>query len=241
MKKILYIFSLVLLAACDDGDIVEKIVYQQDGIKVAVDVDISGIDSWPEGYSVTLSDFETAKNDKAIAEYSEISKQILSNVSGKKRITLGGIPQSVNYLEITVINRIRQREITLWQKELSNDDKNSRDTLLFDAGQINAGLFNYIQNEYFNNSCANCHGLGEHAAAGLFLTDGKSFAAMVNAKSSKRPEINVVTPGDTAKSALHLVLHGRFPEVKHNHKDKLAVEHDKEIIDMWILSGAKAE
>ncbi|MBQ5454111.1 MAG: hypothetical protein IIT56_14150 [Bacteroidales bacterium] len=241
MKKILYIFSLVLLAACDDGDIVEKIVYQQDGIKVAVDVDISGIDSWPECYSVTLSGFETAKNDKAIAEYSEISKQILSNVSGKKRITLGGIPQSVNYLEITVINRIRQREITLWQKELSNDDKNSRDTLLFDAGQINAGLFNYIQNEYFNNSCANCHGLGEHAAAGLFLTEGKSFAAMVNAKSSKRPEINVVTPGDTAKSALHLVLHGRFPEVKHNHKDKLAVEHDKEIIDMWILSGAKAE
>ena len=154
---------------------------------------------------------------------------------------MGGIPQSVNYLEITVLNRIRQREITLWQKELSSEDKNSRDTLRFDAGQINAGLFNYIQKEYFNNSCANCHGLGERAAAGLFLSEGKSFAAMVNVKSRKRPEINVVTPGDTAKSALHLVLHGNLPEVMHNHKDKLAVEHDKDIIDMWIMSGAKAE
>ena len=240
MKKIFYIFSLVLLAACDDGDIVEKIVYQQDGIKVAVSAQVIGLDSWPDGYTVTLSGFEQQRNDKEIAEYSEISKQIIST-DGNINISLGGIPQSVNYLEITVINRIRQRTLTLWQHELTPEEKGSRDTLRIDAGAINAGMFNFIQQEYFNNSCANCHGLGEHAAAGLFLTEGKSHAAMVNIKSSKRSEINIVTPGDTANSVLHLILHGRFPEVKHNHSDKLTVEHDKEIIDMWIMNGAKNE
>ena len=58
MKKFLIIFSVFCLAACDDGDIEEKVSYQQEGIKVAVDVEISGVDSWPEGYSVTLSGFE---------------------------------------------------------------------------------------------------------------------------------------------------------------------------------------
>ena len=240
MKKILYIISLFLLAACDDGDIVEKYTFQQEGIKVSVDATISGLDSWPDGYSVTLSGFSLAKNEKTEpAEYSEISKQIINN--GSTHITLGGIPQSVNYLEITVLNRIRQRVATLWQKELTNDDKSSRDTLKIDAGTINAGMFNYIQNEYFTLRCADCHGLREHAAAGLFLTEGKSYAALVNVKSSKRSDINLVTPGDTAKSVLHKILKGEFPEVTTNHFDKLDLEQDRIVIDNWILSGAGEE
>ncbi len=240
MKNFFYIFSLVLLAACDDGDIVEKYAFQQEGIKVAVDATISGLDSWPDGYSVTLSGFSLAKNEKnEPAEYSEISKQIINN--GSTHITLGGIPQSVNYLEITVLNRIRQRVATLWQKELTNDEKSTRDTLKIDAGSINAGMYNYIQQEYFNNKCANCHGLGKRPAAELFLTEGKSYAALVNVKSSKRSDINLVTPGDTAKSVLHKILKGEFPEVEHNHFDKLDLEQDKILIDNWILSGAGAE
>ncbi len=242
MKKILYIITFFLLAACDDGDIIENYTFQQEGIKVSVDATISGLDSWPDGYSVTLSGFSLAVNDKtAAAEYSEISKQIINNGNGSTHITLGGIPQSVNYVEITILNRIRQRVVTLWQKELSNDDKSSRDTLKIDAGTINAGMFNYIQNEYFNNSCANCHGLGEHAAAGLFLTEGKSYAALVNEKSAKRADLNLVTPGDTANSVLHKILKGEFPEVKHNHSDKLDLEQDRILIDNWILSGAGEE
>jgi hypothetical protein len=183
-----------------------------------------------------------AQNDKtAAAEYSEISKQIINNGNGSTHITLGGIPQSVNYLEITVLNRIRQRVATLWQKELTNDDKSSRDTLKIDAGTINAGMFNYIQNEYFNNSCAKCHGLDEHVAAGLFLTEGKSYAALINAKSAKRTDLNLVTPGDTANSVLHKILKGEFPEATHNHSDKLDLEQDRILIDNWILSGAGEE
>lgn len=241
MRKFLLIAAVsTMFFSCDDGDIQEKYTYQQEGIKVSVECDISGIDSWPEGYSVTLSGFENQTNDKEIAEYSEISKQILQPSDGKLYITLGGIPQTVNFLEITVINRIRQRVITLWQHELTTDDKNSRDTLRFTPGSINAGMFNYIQTAYFNNSCANCHGLGASAAAGLFLTENKSYSALLSA-SQKRPTINVVTPSDTANSSLHLILWSNFPEVKHPHGDKLATDNDKKIIDDWILSGAKED
>ena len=64
---------------------------------------------------------------------------------------------------------------------------------------------------------------------------------MVNVQSSKRSDINLVTPGDTAKSVLHKILKGEFPEVKHNHSDKLDLEQDKILIDNWIMSGAGAE
>ena len=112
MRKLL-IASLIVFAACDDGDILEHVTYQQEGMKVAVEAEISGIDSWTNEYTVTLSGFESQRNDKGIPEYSEISKQILQPKDGKLHITLGGVPQTVNYLEITVINRIRQRVITL--------------------------------------------------------------------------------------------------------------------------------
>ena len=242
MKKILSIISLFMLAACDDGDIVEKYTFQQEGIKVSVDVTISGIDSWPDGYSVTLSGFSLPQNDKTAAEYSEISKQIIPNGNGSTHITLGGIPQSVNYLEITVLNRIRQRVATLWQKELTNDDKSSRDTLKIDAGTINAGMFNYIQNEYFTLKCANCH-TGSPWAAGLSLKEGESYAALVNVKSAKRADLYLVAPGDTANSVLHKILKGKdeFPEATHNHSDKLDLEQDRILIDNWILSGAGEE
>ena len=243
MKKILYILPLILLAACDDGDIVEKYTFQQEGIKVAVDATISGLDSWPDGYSVTLSGFSLAKNEKTEpAEYSEISKQIFNNGNGTSHITLGGIPQSVNYLEITVLNRIRQRVVTLWQKELTNDEKSTRDTLKIDAGAINAGMFNYIQNEYFTLRCADCH-TGSPWAAGLSLQKGESYTALVNVKSTKCTDLYLVAPGDTANSVLHKIFKGRdeFPEVKHNHSDKLDLEQDKILIDNWIMSGAGVE
>lgn len=239
MRKLL-IASLIVFAACDDGDILEHVTYQQEGMKVAVEAEISGIDSWTNEYTVTLSGFESQRNDKGIPEYSEISKQILQPKDGKLHITLGGVPQTVNYLEITVINRIRQRVITLWQHELTAADKNSKDTLRLDAGRLDVDMFTYIQNEYLTKSCANCHGLSERgAAAGLFLTEGKSHAAMVNVPSTKRAGINIVTPYDTAKSSLHLILWGNLPEAHHNHKDKLAIDAEKELIDNWILGGAK--
>ncbi len=244
MRKAIHLMlvSAILLAACDDGDIQEKYTYQQEGLKVSIDVEISGTDSWPEGYSVTLSGFENQRNDKDIAEYSEISKQIIPNPNGKTHITLGGIPQSVNYLEIGILNRIRQRYITIWQQEISDDDKNNRDTITYDAGTIKAGMYNYIQTEYFNNSCANCHGLSEGgAAAGLYLTEGKSYAAIVGKQSAKNSTINIVTPKDTANSSLHRILWGNFPEVKHNHTDKLAIDDEKVLIDMWIMNGAKED
>ncbi|MBQ5403875.1 MAG: hypothetical protein IIU11_05865, partial [Bacteroidales bacterium] len=60
-------------------------------------------------------------------------------------------------------------------------------------------------------------------------------------QSSKRSDFYIVTPGDTARSVIHKILHGDFPEVKHNHTDKLDLESDKDWIDQWILSGAKAD
>jgi len=243
MKKLLFIVTLFLFVACDDGDIEEKYTFHQEGLKVAVDATISGVDSWPDGYSVTLSGFVNETNSKDdIAEYSEISKQIISDGNGKIHVTLGGISQTVNYLEITVLNRIRQRVLTICQKKLTDEEKNSTDTIRWDAGEVRAGMYSFIQDNYFTPKCSKCHGQSaDKAAAGLFLTEGKSYNAIVGVQSSKRSDFNIVTPGDTARSSIHKILRGEYPEVKHNHTDKLDLESDKDWIDQWILNGAKAD
>ena len=112
-----------------------------------------------------------------------------------------------------------------------------------DVGTINISMFNTIQQSFFNTTCANCHGASNRAAAGLFLTEGKSYQAMVDVNSKKVEGRKLVETNNATNSVLHMVLNQQeVAGISMAHRDLVSEKNEQTIlplIDSWINNGAK--
>jgi len=95
-----------------------------------------------------------------------------------------------------------------------------------------------IQSKVFNNSCAlsGCHG-GTNNQANLLLTDGNSFANLVNVQSFLFPQFSRVQPNNSANSLLIKILKGEVSPRMPLNRDPLSVA-TIDSIAQWIDNGA---
>ena len=225
MKKIL-IIGLLALSACDDGDVMETINVESSGRTVKIAATVSGIENWPSGYNVVVAGFGDSK-------YADISKNIFSTTADT--LVLNGIGSNVKTVEICVTNRLRERIATFYESDISN---NNDTEILLDAGAVQADMFSGIQKTLFNPTCAACHGGGKSAAAGLYLTEGKSYDALVNVASSKATDGSVrVVPGDAANSFLYKVVTGTDGVLSFDHSNMILDYKNLQLIEDWINKG----
>ncbi|MDY5238143.1 hypothetical protein [Bacteroides helcogenes] len=235
MKKLILILALLvtMFASCDDGRIYEKtVVVPEEGFTLKLTGNISGISNWPDKYSVVIAGF--GEN----SEYAIISKIIPapSVDGGSVQVTLSGIGDDVTTLELCVLNRLRKRIVSY---KTLNDLTADADTIYMDAGTVDVGMYSTIQNKVFNENCVGCHGRSNFAAKNLFLTDGKSYDALVNRASNVDTEKLLVSPGSAQESFLHFVLN-RNGDTQHDHADILSTKTSLlTLIDDWIDGGAK--
>ena len=133
----------------------------------------------------------------------------------------------------------------MYSRERIADSPYYRDALSIGAGYGHDGerMLNAIQQAYFNTTCANCHGASNRAAAGLYLTQGRSYGALVDQPSARVPGIKMVEPGSAANSLLHIILHQEQVEgITMTHRDLVSEQNEQNIlplIDSWINNGAK--
>lgn len=95
-----------------------------------------------------------------------------------------------------------------------------------------------IQSKIFNTSCAlsGCHG-STNTQAGLLLTDGNSFANLVNIQSALFPSFKRVEPNNSSNSILIKILKGEVsPRMPFNRTPLSAAVIDS--IAKWIDNGA---
>lgn len=235
MKREVYSFIFGLLffsglaISCDDGEIYdEKHQAEREGGTVKLTAQINGIDSWPGGYSIVLAGFAP---DNAFAQ---TAKGINQTADGKIEMVLAGIPSEVTQIEVCVINKLRKKIASLYTADYTEQ----ADTIYLDAGKLDAGMFNSIQTEIFNRSCTACHGGSTKPAAGLYLTDGKSYKALVDVVADKSEDsLKLVNPGNAEESFLHIVLHENI--VKYNHTNIITTSSTLTLLDDWINNGAK--
>lgn len=237
MKK--YIFATltaltaIALTACDDGRIYEKTISYKEGRIVKLTGTLTGLANWPDDYSIALAGFDGTD------EYAVISKAISKNADGQVSIVLSGINDEVNTVRLCVLDRLRRQVMSFRDIELEQ----TRDTVYMDAGTIDVSMLNAIQQAYFNTTCANCHGASNRAAAGLYLTQGRSYGALVDQPSARVPDIKMVEPGSAANSLLHIILHQEQVEgITMTHRDLVSEQNEQNIlplIDSWINNGAK--
>ena len=224
MKKLLIIIILAL-SACDDGDIIEDLKVENTGRTVTVVTSVSGIENWSSGYNVVVAGFGDNK-------YADISKNI---PVGADTIVLRGIGSSVKTIEICVINRLRERVATFYKSDISADNS---DEIVLEAGAIRADMFNVIQNAIFTPTCAACHGRGKSAAAGLYLTEGNSYDALVNVASAKATNGSLrVVPGDAENSFMYKVVTGTDGVLSFDHSNMITEEKYVKLIENWITKG----
>lgn len=231
-KGFLSILLLLIIGftSCDDGKIYPTtVVVSQSGSVYKVTATIKGVNGWHSDYDVALSSFSED------SEYAVNSKMI-STSSDEETISvvLSGV-QDVSTVELCVINQLRKRVITLY----SMDYVDQEDTVYVDAGEIDATMFNAIQELVFDNDCIGCHGMSTSAAAGLYLTEGNSYDALVNVPASLSTEGKMrVRPSEPDSSFIMDVL-TESGVVGNDHVDILSGKTIRlNLIENWIENGA---
>ena len=103
---------------------------------------------------------------------------------------------------------------------------------------VQLSKFSELQKKIFTPICAvpGCH-LGADAQANMDLSDGKSYANLVNVKSLLFPSYKRVVPGNKEQSLLYVAVSFKFSQLQMPLTGKL----DQNLIDsigVWIDKGA---
>ena len=240
MKKQIFATLLAVtamgLTACDDGRIYPETAASSEGKTVRLEGVLEGLENWTSAYRVSIAGFENADDD-----YASVSKVISASdvTDGKVSIELSGIKENVTLVRLCVLDRLRKHIVTFSEEDISK----ATDVVKMDVGVIDISMFNAIQQAFFNTTCANCHGASNRAAAGLYLTEGKSYEALVDVDSKKVEGKKLVETNNANNSVLHMVLTQPSVEgVSMAHRDLVSEKNDQTIlplIDSWINNGAK--
>ncbi|MGN0047544.1 MAG: hypothetical protein ACI37U_01425 [Bacteroides sp.] len=225
---IIFVPLWLSLAGCDDGRIHEETVIRpQEGVTLKLTARISGMKSWPEKYNVVVAGFG------ANGDYAVLSKVLPQSAADGQEITLylSGIGQEVATLELCVVNRLRKRIVSYYSIDATAA---AADTLCLDAGSVDVEMYSTIQRRVFNENCVACHGRSTSAAAGLYLTEGRSYAALVGRRSAVDSTQLLVAPGRAQESFLHTVLN-RNGVIRHDHGDILSAKPSLlTLLDDWM-------
>ncbi len=240
MKK--YIFATLLgmaslgFSSCDDGRIYPENKETIEGKTVVLEGVLNGMNGWASNYRISIAGFENADD-----EYASVTKTITASdvKDGKVSVELSGIKSDVNVVRLCILDRLRRHIVTFKEVDISD----ATETVKMDVGTIDISMLNAIQMAYFNTTCANCHGASNRAAAGLYLTEGKSYGALVGVDSKKVEGKKLVEANNASNSVLHMVLHQEAVENIHmSHYDLVSEDQRQDIlplIDSWINNGAK--
>lgn len=236
MKKKNAIFAAVLAvtcaftAACDEGDIYSDTVVSSEGRVAVLKCNLSGMTNWAGNYNLVLAGFDET------SEYSDIQVSLSQSIEGKDTsIVMEGVSDDVSTIELCVVNSLRQRVLTLATSEAPQ----SADTITLDVGNFDVSMYSAIQHGVFTPDCAQCHGASNSAAAGLYLTEGHSYASLVNQASTRVENGIRVVPGDSASSVLHKVIYpGNTAGLAFSHENIITSSRVLRLIDTWIQNGA---
>ena len=204
-------FAALALGACDEGRI-----YPDGGsvevatTEVRLEARLSGAESWPEGYTLSLAAFadgeDYALSSANIAPDAATTDGAFDDASegnaGVYTATLHNLPASTSTVEICVIDRLRRRVATFASQPF---DPTERLTVV-EADGLDVSVGEALQREIFSPTCANCHGGAAFAGAGLHLTPGRSLPELIGVPSTKDPAAMRVVPGDPDASLLYEIL-----------------------------------
>ena len=231
ITSLIFVLAFTVVA-CDDGPVDEAATFSQEGRNVKLTANVTGLDTWPPSFYVALAAF----NDES--DYAITSRRITEG-DGTISTSLSGIGDEATRVELCVLNTLRQRVATFATLE-GEALHSAADTIPFEAGTLSISMLAAVQGNVFNTTCIGCHGSNGGAAAGLFLTEGKSHAALISQASKKVEDGTLTIPGNAAQSVLYQVLTTDLSKGWHyDHTTEVTDTRRQKLILEWINAGAK--
>lgn len=227
ISHLLFATLCAILVGCDSGDIIEKQGSEAGGLTCSASVDFKNTTTWPVDYQIVIAAFDGS------SDYPQMSKGISKPMAGDTlQLSMTGIPETTKEIAIVLQNKSRKRMVSFFTHQIKDNERKNN---VIDLGNISIDLLSYkrIQNQFFSN-CINCHGASEKAAAGLFLTEGKSYKAIVNVASTKDPSLKIVNPGLAEESFIIHALEGRTDLLHYDHTN---VSFNSETEDITLLKS----
>lgn len=215
------------LSGCDDGKIYPTEPEEQERIAITLSVSFQEIEIWPQAYTLVFGAFEEGETSPYL------SKRLVAPTESDEWIDLEltGLRPSTHHVSIAVVNRGREVQYEYFRYALEGEVE----SVDLEPVQLSLVQFKRIQQQIFSSYCSRCHGEGNSAAAGLFLSAGKSHESLVGRSSSLREEI-LVKPYQPNQSFLLQVLTEDL--INYNHTDVLPEAELIELIRAWIDVGA---
>lgn len=207
-----------LLGSCDSGDITEThYTVDSKGYNVKLTATLHGLASLPAGYTLTLAGFQEGDN------FAVMQRAIPSGTEDSPvSLTLSNISSNVSTVEVAVTNSLRERILSLATVKLG-DYEGQTDTIRLDLGTLDASATGCLQRGMLDKACIQCHGANGRKAAGLDLTEGNTYADLVNVASSTRPGELRVEGGNPDGSLLwHILNDGGENLLHYNHTEVIS-------------------
>ncbi len=233
LKHIAFVLlGLTTLSSCwmDTGDIPEKTSNGNNGASFRVRVAFKNTNAWPTNNQIAICAF--AEDSENPFTWKVIQKNKMADTLD---LALTGITQEPEYVSLSLINKARRRIYNFYTAKLAESDS----TMLWTVDLLEMGR---VQAQFFSN-CQNCHGASSHAAANLYLTEGKTYNSLVNQYSTKETSRILVVPGVPSSSFIVDVVDGKTDKVHYDHT-QVGYNNETEDIQLlknWISSLDNAE
>ncbi len=225
-RHLLSIFLLgaaTLLGSCDSGNITEThYTVDSKGHNVKLTATLQGADDLPAGYTLALAGFQEGSN------YAVMRQTIPTDTRDRSiAITLSNINNNVQTVELIVTNSLRERILSLATVKL-DEYENQSDTIRLDMGTLDVSATGCLQRGMLDKACVQCHGANGRKAAGLDLTEGNTYADLVNVASTTKPGEMRVTGGSPDNSLLWHILNEGGENILHYNHTEVISSHFKD-------------
>ncbi len=192
---------------------------------VSASFTFSNTDSWPESYQVILGAFGDDNTQTS-------SFTVLTKPSGTETVTvkLENVPAASKKISLCLaVNG----KVTY---TFYSYDYQGTDTTI-PLQNINLLPYQRIQDQVFTAHCITCHGGSSGSpAAGMYLTDGKSYDQLVNHQATESSKVRVMA-FNTANSFLIDVLRIKGISFEHSASRSIS-EENIALLELWIRNGA---
>jgi hypothetical protein len=228
--SVVFLWLSVPFISCDSGDIYPDEFEYENGVVVKASFTFEELGTFPSSYQVLFGAFGDGKVEPIV------SKTIVKPRQGQEvTITLSNLPDDATSLKLCLTTLGKQPVYTFYRMDVP---ANTGDSIVIPAQEIHLMQFDRIQQQVLTPGCVACH--GSSGAAGLNLSEGASYASLVNVAATRSAEPkNRVTPSDVAGSFLINILeHGDLLKTDHTSIPS-KYNDDLTLLKEWISNGAR--